>query len=252
MTQTYFVPHYRAYFEQRGIACDRPTLAARGFRFPNPFLAEPDYQVSFFSEICDYVLPALCDDTSMYAEGPGEHGGAVIREGDVVFDAGANIGLFSMVAASRASRVIAFEPIPSVLGMLEKARALHPNLEIAPFALASAPGEAEFHLSQGTNTCNSMVMQKGTRSCRVRTHSIDAFVAERGIHRIDFIKADIEGAERDMLAGARKTLRDHAPRLSICTYHLPDDPEVLESLIRQANPAYTIEHRWAKLYAWVP
>jgi len=252
VTKAYFNPYYRAYFNRKGISCHQPVLAARGHRFPNPFQAELAYQVSFFSEICDFVLPALCADTSMYAEGPGEYAGAVIHPGDVVFDAGANIGLFSMVAAPRASRVIAFEPLPSVLGMLERAQALHPNIEIAPFALASAPGEAEFHISQGTNTCNSMVMRNGPASCRVRTHSIDAFVEEQGIHRVDFIKADIEGAERDLLAGAQKTLRDFAPRLSICTYHLPDDPEVLEGLVRRANPAYVIEHQWCKLYAWVP
>lgn len=68
---------------------------------------------------------------------------------------------------------------------------------------------------------------------------------------MDFIKADIEGAERDMLTGAMETLRIHAPKLAICTYHLPDDPEILENIIRTANPAYTVKHRWKKLYAWV-
>ena len=73
-----------------------------------------------------------------------------------------------------------------------------------------------------------------------------------GLERVDFIKADIEGAERLMLKGAQETLRRFAPKLSICTYHLPDDKEVLEALIKQANPHYVIEHRWQKLYAHVP
>nr|WP_320132876.1 FkbM family methyltransferase [uncultured Holophaga sp.] len=252
VTRTYFNPHYRAYFEARGLDCSGPFLAARGYRFPNPFLADLDYQVSFFSEIGDYVLPALCGDTALYAEGPTEHGGAVICPGDVVIDAGANIGLFSMAVAPKAAQVHAFEPIPAVIRFLERARELHPNIEIAPFALAAAPGEAEFILSQGTNTCHSMVMGEGQERLRVRTHSIDAYVKERSLDRVDFIKADVEGAERHLLQGARETLRTQAPRLAICTYHLPDDPQVLEALVREANPAYVIEHRWAKLYAWVP
>ncbi len=40
-----------------------------------------------------------------------------------------------------------------------------------------------------------------------------------------------------------------APKLALCTYHFPDDPEVMERLILEANPEYVIEHKWAKLYA---
>ncbi len=69
---------------------------------------------------------------------------------------------------------------------------------------------------------------------------------------MDFIKADIEGAERKMLKGAKETLRKYAPKLSICTYHLPDDKEVLTKIILEANPAYIITYKWDKLYAYIP
>ena len=68
---------------------------------------------------------------------------------------------------------------------------------------------------------------------------------------VDFIKADIEGYERYMLEGAQETLRRFAPKLALCTYHFPDDPEVLAALITKANPAYRIVQRRAKLYASV-
>jgi hypothetical protein len=71
------------------------------------------------------------------------------------------------------------------------------------------------------------------------------------IKKVDFIKADIEGAERDMLKGATQVLREHAPKLAICTYHMSDDPVVLEGIIRAANPAYTVVHLHAKLFACV-
>lgn len=82
--------------------------------------------------------------------------------------------------------------------------------------------------------------------------TVDKFVQDNGLQRVDFIKADIEGAERNMLMGAQKTLREYAPKLAICTYHLPDDKEVLTELILQANPDYVIEYQWEKLYAYVP
>ncbi|MDR1741232.1 MAG: hypothetical protein LBR38_05220 [Synergistaceae bacterium] len=41
------------------------------------------------------------------------------------------------------------------------------------------------------------------------------------------------------------------PRLAICTYHLPDDPHVLEGLIRESNPRYNVVHKGGKLFAEV-
>ena len=85
----------------------------------------------------------------------------------------------------------------------------------------------------------------------MKTIKIDTFVKEKNIKKIDFIKADIEGAERYMLMGAQKTLREFAPKLSLCTYHLPDDEEVMTKLILEANPDYKIIYGENKLYAYV-
>lgn len=54
-----------------------------------------------------------------------------------------------------------------------------------------------------------------------------------------------------MLIGATETLKKYAPKLSICTYHLADDKEILEKIILNANPNYIIKHQYKKLYAYV-
>jgi len=77
---------------------------------------------------------------------------------------------------------------------------------------------------------------------------------ENALPRVDSIKADIEGYERYMLMGAQETLRRFAPKLALCTYHLPDDPEVLSELIliKQANPDYNIVLKTKSCIASVP
>jgi hypothetical protein len=57
---------------------------------------------------------------------------------------------------------------------------------------------------------------------------------------VDFIKLDIEGAEREALKGGMETLRQFRPRLMLEMYHRPDDRQVLPIVVRQAHADYGI------------
>lgn len=214
-------------------------------------------------EFLDIILPFYCDEPYNYEkiekyldEGPYELKKEIsVQAGDIVFDCGANMGLFSATVAGRASKVYAFEPSSIIISdYLEHMQTIYPNMSIQHFALSDTEGEAVFSYNVN-NIGASGIGVNAHDDCveeRVPLISIDRFVEEKGIQKVDFIKADIEGAERLMLAGARQTLKKFAPRLAICTYHLPDDKEVLEKLVLEANPDYVIEHKYKKLYAYVP
>ncbi len=215
------------------------------------------YHSNVAYEATDIVLPSVFGDHRYLFEGPYEHGAVALAKSDVVFDLGANIGLFSVVAAGRGCTVYAFEPTPLTLEYLDKNARLNPGIVICPYAVAEAKGVRSFQYNADTQAyrylgSNSLLPRPGFPFMPVDVVSLDEFVRDNGISRVDFIKADIEGAERLMLQGAKETLSRFAPKLALCTYHLPDDPEVMERLILEANPRYVIEHTWSKLYAHCP
>ena len=205
-------------------------------------------------EIGDILYPALLGSFRYADEGPYEWGDVGIEDGDVVFDCGANLGIFSLLAAYRGAEVYAFEPISAARAELRKTLDLNPELKkrvhIVPAALSDSEGTAEFTVLDGTLVGSSMVLQQQGRKETARLTTVDAFCEDEGIHP-DFIKADIEGAERQMMRGAVSTLARDAPKIAICTYHFKDDAEVLRGIINGANPAYRIVEKWKKMYARV-
>ncbi|GAB6394442.1 MAG: methyltransferase, FkbM family [Bacteroidales bacterium] len=172
-----------------------------------------------------------------------------VKSGDVVIDAGAWIGDFSAYAVSKGATAYAFEPTKETFAWLQKTAELNgENLHLVQKGLSNSEGKASISL-ENVGLGNSIVKNVSFVSETINLTTLDKFVEENKLARVDFIKADIEGAERDMLRGATNVLQTFAPKLAICTYHLPDDPEVLEQIIKEVNPKYKVVHIRKKLFA---
>jgi FkbM family methyltransferase len=216
-----------------------------------------------------FFIPCLFDDnydksvvdriTKYSREGPyGYTDGSfdvTVQKDDIVIDAGAWIGDFSAYAGFKGAVVYAFEPGDETFAELQKTAALNGGKIIA---VNKGLGDGDHELPLYDSLLGSLGFTVMNRSAEkqkvigtVKLTSIDKFVKDNNIPRIDFIKADIEGAERDMLRGAADTLKRFAPKLAICTYHLPDDPKVLERIVLEANPRYKVIQGPAKMYACV-
>lgn len=190
--------------------------------------------------------------SSVLAEGfcclRGNRVDVTVAPGDIVIDAGSWIGDFAAYASAKGATVYAFEPARSMYAYLTKTAELNPR--IFPVNKGLGDVAASVKVLDSNYTLGNVVTDSGSGD-DVELIDIDTFVQEEGLSKVDFIKADIEGYERKMLKGAQETLRRFAPKLSICTYHLKDDPEVLASLIKEANPMYSIVQKRMKLYASV-
>lgn len=153
------------------------------------------------------------------------------KPGAVIIDIGAHIGLFSVIAsqvAGATGKVFAFEPAPSTYALLQKTVSInHKQQSIETFqkAVGKESGKITFFISDDqADNSNSLVQYKEDRSLHgidVDVTSIDNFVAEKNISKLDFIKIDVEGAEYDTLQGAVNTLKNLRP---VCIVAIHPEP----------------------------
>ncbi len=227
-------------------------------------IPKPDFKELFLFEyeFYDLLMPYLItkyDDryNIFYHEGPYELNSEVsVKERDIVIDCGANMGFFSAIASERAplGKVYAFEPSSAVIEKYLKQTAKYrENISIERVALSDICGEMNMAIDNNNIGASSIIMtDEKVMYEKVEITTLDQFVEENKLPYVSYIKADIEGAERNMLSGATRVLKEFAPKISICTYHLSDDPEVLERIIKSANSNYVIKHEYKKLYAYCP
>ena len=70
--------------------------------------------------------------------------------------------------------------------------------------------------------------------------TVDKLVAELRLPRVDFIKMDIEGAERKAIMGARNTIARFRPRMALCIYHVHGDETMVPKLVHDAVSDYKV------------
>ena len=223
-----------------------------GIYFCDNYQRPIDYEFETESEIAKEVLSIVGTSEGSYTS---EH--VKIEKGDVVIDAGANMGLFSIFSSYHGARMTyAFEPQKQAIELMKKNIALNSmmsNIKIVEYGLCDKDEAIKMNFNSEFHVAASIVMSfNGGETETINCVTLDKWAEDNCISQIDFIKADIEGAERLFLKGAQRILAKHAPKLAICTYHLPDDKEVLTKLILNANPNYIIKYTSHKLFAYVP
>jgi FkbM family methyltransferase len=240
----------------------RPGKRQRAARYVKSFERDGEYWRVSFRGLADVLYWPSCFDLDSLCEFIDEQfnarnwhqyevEGTLVDPSDVVFDLGACEGLFALRVARRCRKVIAFEPLSQLQRAMKQTFAAFPNVEIVPMAVGQDERSIRFHCAEGASTKTS------TGELEILQTSLDAFVTEHGEH-IDFLKADIEGAEMAMLEGARETLIRDRPKIAITTYHLFGDSSRFSDFLRSLEVGYRFKAKGINgqgdpvmLHAWV-
>lgn len=160
----------------------------------------------------------------------------MVRPGDVVYDIGGAIGLYTRVLSHwfGPARVVTIEPMSANVGLIRQNVALGGLLDrvtVLHMAAADREGEEDLQIDDVMSGTAALDRVTGGRASwgrqymglppkveRVRVRTIDALVAEGAAPPPAFLKIDTEGAEGDVLRGARRTIEQHRPRMAIALH----------------------------------
>jgi FkbM family methyltransferase len=131
----------------------------------------------------------------------------LLRPGDLFLDGGANVGVWSVLAASTGADVVAVEPAPDAVALLEQQARMNdfgPRLVVRCCALAEKPGTVR--MTTGRDTANAVLeggAADGPAAVEVPAETLDSLCRDRPP---TFIKLDLEGYEPAALRGGRRVL----------------------------------------------
>jgi len=138
----------------------------------------------------------------------------LVPRGGIAVDVGANVGFFAYALADIADRVVAFEPNPDYAFFARWM--LRGRAEVREIALSDASGRGTLYVplsDQGMllhlagSLKRSHVQFRNIKTYDVEIRTLD----EAGLAGVRFVKADVEGGEREVLDGARATIARDRP-----------------------------------------
>lgn len=162
--------------------------------------------------------------------------GFLPQENDIAIDGGAYDGGTAKLFSSLGAKVYAFEMDKKNYEVC-KAKAEQYGFVAENMGLSNVEADAHYN-SGGTGSCK---LDHGSEVAHFI--SIDAYVERANLPRVDYIKLDVEGAERDVLEGAAASILKWKPKMAISAYHRPYDLWDLREYVSALCPSYRFEFR---------
>lgn len=173
-----------------------------------------------------------------------------IKEGDIVVDAGAYLGHFTVYAALRVGptgKVVAFEADPYVYNVLLRNIKLNNLTNVIAINKGVWSHDTELAFDSRGNASQIVTdnAQAKTLIKRIPVVSLDSELQRLGLPRVDLIKMDIEGAELQAAAGARRLMEHSNCCFAIASYHMVNGAQTsvsLEKFFRAAGYRVVTEY----------
>ena len=153
----------------------------------------------------------------------------LVKPNMTCYDIGAHVGYHTLILSQQvgsSGRVIAFEPSPSVFARLQGNIALNASqidgsVKLLPIAVGDKEGHRPFFKGGATTTGRLVRFPQGTSEAdifQVECRTLDGLVFGQILPPPDFIKIDVEWAERLVLEGMRRVLEEFRP-IVVCEIH---------------------------------
>jgi len=158
-----------------------------------------------------------------------------VNYNDVVVDCGAGEGLFSLSILHRCRKIFAIEPHPILAECLRRTFSNNSSVAVLEVGLSDKIGKSRF-ICQGA----ASRISDDQGDVMISLSTIDDLFFNRGI-QIDFLKADLEGHEINMLKGAKNTICAYRPKIAVTTYHYPHDARKIKEFLMGLDIGYKIK-----------
>lgn len=163
-------------------------------------------------------------DTGLFEPHSTEVVRKLVKCGDVVMDVGANIGYYSVILSKlvgEEGKVYCFEPTDYYSRVLQSNLDANntKNVELIKLGLSNARQTLDIQVGANSATLHSPGKVPLNFTERIELVSLDEWVANHNIEKINFIKVDIDGHEPCFLNGAWNTLEKYDPVLLLEVSH---------------------------------
>ena len=144
----------------------------------------------------------------------------LLKEGDVVFDVGANIGEVTFGMSKRVGNlgmIHSFEPEPFIFSKISRNLSLNSftNIRLNNVALGDIEQELFLKAQVENNRGGTRIYTNSKEGKKVKVTTLDFYVQQNDLKKLDLIKIDVEGFELKALQGAQEVLQKFKPLLFI-------------------------------------
>lgn len=176
-----------------------------------------------------------------------------LKDGMVCIDMGSNIGYYAILESKlvgNSGKVIGFEPAPMNFIYLNHNVAANKlsNIETYNTAIGDTDGYVNFLIREQSNSCRVVFSQAtnqldGIATIKVPVKTLDTFIQERQITKVDFIRMDLDGYEYKAYQGMINTIKRFKPALMMEIHpEFMGQDKTLQLLKNLQNDGYEIRH----------